>query len=158
MPLVEGLRRLSWRKTIPCISTPLWLSMPPLCFTLDVPPRAAADERPGTGSSSRNFLLENKASAAAAPRAVKAEARRDPGEEFLVKPGYGLVPTYLLERKMELAAEEDAKVAAREGSAHTARWGLQGWGLVWGPERGLVWVCREGVQDHSSQGTTITMF
>jgi hypothetical protein len=89
------------------------------CFktgSLHVGSGAGADDRPGTGSSARNFLHENKAAAAAAPRAVKAEARRDPGEEFLVKPGYGQVPTYLLERKMELAAEEAAKVAAREAA------------------------------------------
>ena len=113
--------------------------MHPLCFILGVPPGAAADERPGTGSSSRNVLLGTRqASAAAAPWAVKAEAWRDPGEEFLVKPGYGQVPTYLLERKMELAAEEDAKVAAREaalippgGVCRVGGWsGFAEWGLV----------------------------
>ncbi len=38
------------------------------------------------------------------------------GREWLVKPTYGRVPTYLQNRKMEMAADYAAKAAAREAA------------------------------------------
>jgi hypothetical protein len=72
----------------------------------------------GDGSSDgRDFVQENKAAAAAASRPVKTESRSDGGAAYLQKSEYGQVPAYLLQRKMELAQQEEAMQAAK----HAAR-------------------------------------
>eukprot|EP00877_Chromochloris_zofingiensis_P007501 jgi/Chrzof1/3003/Cz12g07200.t1 len=78
--------------------------------------------RPGTGlqrqhsSSGRNFVEENKVTAAATCKPAKAEQRTDDPEAFLQKRDYGRVPEYLLERKMQLAEEYDAVQAAKQAA------------------------------------------
>ncbi|KAF6265685.1 calmodulin-binding-domain-containing protein [Scenedesmus sp. NREL 46B-D3] len=73
--------------------------------------------RSGDGSSDgRDFLRENKAAAAAASRPVKAESRQDGGAAYLQKSEYGQVPAYLLQRKMELAQQEEAMRAAKHAA------------------------------------------
>lgn len=65
---------------------------------------------------SRNFVQENKAAAAATSRPVKAELRVDEGAAYLQKNEYGQVPAYLLERKLQLAQEQDALMAAKQAA------------------------------------------
>jgi hypothetical protein len=74
--------------------------------------------RSGDGSCSdgRDFVQENKAAAAAASRPVKAESRSDGGAAYLQKSEYGQVPAYLLQRKMELAQQEEAMQAAKHAA------------------------------------------
>jgi len=126
----------------------------------------------------KNFIAENRVAAAAAPRPVKAESRKEPGQEYLVKRDYGRrvsardnspaqhaaphpplaevalaeqlqagsgpgppptaprramhlspgwrprarsvgpcrVPQYLLERKVQMAADYEAQLAAKEAA------------------------------------------
>lgn len=74
--------------------------------------------RPGSSSgdgSRRNFLEENKAAAAAASKPVKAESRQENGA-YMQKTEYGQVPAYLLQRKMELARQEEAMLAAKQAA------------------------------------------
>lgn len=66
-----------------------------------------------SGGGSRNFVEENRAAAAAASRPVKAAARSDDGAAYIQKDDYGQVPTYLLQRKMQLAEEQEALQAAK---------------------------------------------
>jgi hypothetical protein len=61
-------------------------------------------------------VQENKAAAAAASRPVKAESRSDGGTAYLQKSEYGQVPAYLLQRKMELAQQEEAMQAAKHAA------------------------------------------
>eukprot|EP00882_Tetradesmus_deserticola_P031888 GHRQ01036068.1.p1 GENE.GHRQ01036068.1~~GHRQ01036068.1.p1 ORF type:complete len:247 (+),score=80.07 GHRQ01036068.1:247-987(+) len=78
---------------------------------------AARGARSGDGSSDgRDFVQENKASAAAASRPVKAESRQDSAAAYLQKSEYGQVPAYLLQRKMELAQQEEAMQAAKHAA------------------------------------------
>lgn len=71
-------------------------------------------------SAARDFVEENKlaAAAAAARRHIKAESKAAAGAgEFLHKSEYGQVPTYLLERKLQLAQEHEALMAAKAAAA-----------------------------------------
>jgi hypothetical protein len=64
----------------------------------------------------RNFVQENKAAAAASSRPVKAESRVDEGAAYLQKSEYGQVPAYLLGRKLQLAQEQEALLAAKQAA------------------------------------------
>jgi hypothetical protein len=70
----------------------------------------------GSCSDGRDFVQENKAAAAAASRPVKAESRSDGGAAYLQKSEYGQVPAYLLQRKMEMAQQEEAMQAAKHAA------------------------------------------
>eukprot|EP00878_Enallax_costatus_P033014 GHUV01036380.1.p1 GENE.GHUV01036380.1~~GHUV01036380.1.p1 ORF type:complete len:236 (+),score=83.94 GHUV01036380.1:656-1363(+) len=81
-----------------------------------------------SGGGSRNFLEENKSAAAAATKPVKATARSDESSAFLQKNDYGQVPAYLLERKMQLAQQQEAMKAAKVAAQippGTSLWMLQ---------------------------------
>eukprot|EP00879_Flechtneria_rotunda_P006544 GHRR01006877.1.p1 GENE.GHRR01006877.1~~GHRR01006877.1.p1 ORF type:complete len:304 (+),score=128.73 GHRR01006877.1:354-1265(+) len=77
--------------------------------------RRSSNSSNGSGPA-RDFVAENRAAAAAASKPVKAEARQEDGEAYLHKSAYGQVPAYLLERKMQLAKEHDAILAAKQAA------------------------------------------
>lgn len=66
-----------------------------------------------SGGGSRNFLAENRATAGAASRPIKGSSKSDDGAAFLQKSNYGQVPSYLLERRMQMAQEQEALQAAK---------------------------------------------
>lgn len=68
------------------------------------------DERQG-----RDFVRENKLGAVAPVRLPRAQDADD-GQKFLKKKDYGRVPTYLLERKLELVEQHDAELKAKEAA------------------------------------------
>eukprot|EP00775_Hariotina_reticulata_P007060 gene7060-7274_t len=78
--------------------------------------RSISGDDADTAAPSRNFVQENKAAAAATSRPVKAESRFDEGTAYLQKNEYGQVPAYLLERKLQLAQEQDALMAAKQAA------------------------------------------
>lgn len=65
-------------------------------------------------SGGRNFVAENRMGAAAPVRPPRTASRED--DQYLKKKDYGQVPQYLLERKMEMAAEVDAQQRAKEAA------------------------------------------
>lgn len=69
-----------------------------------------ADDRQG-----RDFLKENKISSVAPARPPR-QAQPDDGEKYLKKKDFGRVPTYLLERKLELVEQHEADLRAREAA------------------------------------------
>lgn len=83
-------------------------------------PRAKDDQGSDGESSarqkSRDFVREN-AQGAAAQRATQRFKRREQegeGQDWTRRDGYGKVPGYLLQRKVELAKEAEARRAAEE--------------------------------------------
>lgn len=74
---------------------------------------ARQQSRTSSTDGGRNFILENRAAAAAASRPIKAVGTAADGSAFLQKSNYGQVPSYLLERKMQLAQEQEALQAAK---------------------------------------------
>mmetsp|Transcript_12775 Transcript_12775/g.34834 ORF Transcript_12775/g.34834 Transcript_12775/m.34834 type:complete len:297 (-) Transcript_12775:213-1103(-) len=64
-------------------------------------------------ANSRNFMQENKLGAAAAIRAAKP---KEDEMKYLKKQDYGRVPSYLLERKIELAAQQEAEERMKEAA------------------------------------------
>lgn len=86
---------------------------------------ASADSRRVSGGGSmlyqpddrqgRDFLRENKLGAVAPVRPPR-QAQPDDGDKYLKKKDFGRVPTYLLERKLELVEQHEADLRAREAA------------------------------------------
>ncbi|KXZ51626.1 hypothetical protein GPECTOR_12g590 [Gonium pectorale] len=86
---------------------------------LKLPPvRSMSAERPlqrrPSSASGRDFINENKIGAVAPVRPPKLE-RKD-SASYLNKKDYGQVPQYLLERKMQMAADVEAAARAKEAA------------------------------------------
>jgi hypothetical protein len=69
------------------------------------------DDRQG-----RDFVSENKLGAVAPIRPPRQGSQADDGEKYLKKKDFGRVPTYLLERKLELVEQHEAELKAREAA------------------------------------------
>lgn len=64
----------------------------------------------------RDFVRENKLGAVAPVRPPRQASQADDGEKYLKKKDFGRVPTYLLERKLELVEQHEAELRAREAA------------------------------------------
>lgn len=67
-------------------------------------------------TNGRDFVRENKLGAVAPARQPRTVPEADGGAKYLQKPDFGRVPTYLLERKIELLEQQDAQIRAREAA------------------------------------------
>lgn len=82
-------------------------------------PAPARFSNPGydeDGQLQRDFVAENRMGAGVPMRPPRPSKVEDDGLKYLKKKDMGKVPTYLLNRKMELAAEQEAKERAKEAS------------------------------------------
>ncbi|GFH13672.1 enkurin domain-containing protein [Haematococcus lacustris] len=77
--------------------------------------RAASDSE-GQAANNRNFLQENKLGAAAPQRAVRNAPKDDDAAKYLQKKDYGRIPSYLLDRKLELAEQVADAQRAKEAA------------------------------------------
>lgn len=91
--------------------------------TVDAARCSSGGSSPSTGkmagSKQRDFVRENAAevaSKAASPRTARGR-RVEADPDFTKREGYGKVPNYLIQRKVELAREAEAKRAAQEAEA-----------------------------------------
>lgn len=73
-------------------------------------------QRSPSEDGGRNFVQENKMGAVAPVRAPVRHATDDDGSKYLAKRDYGRVPAYLVERKMEMAADYEASIRAKEAA------------------------------------------
>ncbi|MEW5301363.1 MAG: hypothetical protein WDW36_004226 [Sanguina aurantia] len=76
---------------------------------------APQPQRSPSDDGGRNFVQENKMGAVAPARAL-ARTPSDDGSKYLAKRDYGRVPAYLVERKMEMAADYEASIRAKEAA------------------------------------------
>ncbi|GLC39541.1 hypothetical protein PLESTB_001628700 [Pleodorina starrii] len=88
------------------------LKLPPVRST-SAPTQRPLQRRPSSGG--RDFVNENKLGAVASVRPPRPE-KRDSAEKYLNKKDYGQVPQYLLERKMQMAADMEAAARAKEAA------------------------------------------
>ncbi|PNW79608.1 hypothetical protein CHLRE_08g359850v5 [Chlamydomonas reinhardtii] len=89
------------------------LKLPPVRST-SAPSQRGLQRRPSS-SSGRDFVAENRVGAAAPMRPPRLE-KRDSADKYINKKDYGQVPQYLLERKMQMAAEVEAQARAKEAA------------------------------------------
>ncbi|GAX83094.1 hypothetical protein CEUSTIGMA_g10520.t1 [Chlamydomonas eustigma] len=69
------------------------------------------------GEGGRDFLNENKLVAGMPPiRLPRINSTKDDGLKYLHKPDFGRVPTYLLQRKIDLIDQQESEMRAREAA------------------------------------------
>ncbi|KAL6763406.1 flagellar/basal body protein [Haematococcus lacustris] len=93
---------------------PSYARNPPILRRMSSGARAASDSD-GQAANNRNFLQENKLGAAAPQRAVR-NAPKDDAAKYLQKKDYGRIPSYLLDRKLELAEQVADAQRAKEAA------------------------------------------
>ncbi|PNH09884.1 hypothetical protein TSOC_003443 [Tetrabaena socialis] len=91
------------------------LKLPPVRST-SAPTQRPLPRRPssGGGAAGRDFVHENKVSSVAALRPPRPD--KQSGDKYLNKKDYGQVPSYLLERKLQMAADVEAAARAKEAA------------------------------------------
>ncbi|KAG2494455.1 hypothetical protein HYH03_007507 [Edaphochlamys debaryana] len=91
------------------------LKLPPVRSTSAPHQRAAAGRRPSSssGAAGRDFIQENKLGSVAPLRPPRPE-KTPPN--YMAKRDFGQVPQYLLERKLQMAADQEAAVRAKEAA------------------------------------------
>ncbi|GFH06303.1 4-diphosphocytidyl-2 C-methyl-D-erythritol synthase [Haematococcus lacustris] len=94
---------------------PSYARNPPILRRMSSGARAASDSE-GQAANNRNFLQENKLGAAAPQRAVRNAPKEDDAAKYLQKKDYGRIPSYLLDRKLELAEQVADAQRAKEAA------------------------------------------
>ncbi|GIL80107.1 hypothetical protein Vretimale_12930 [Volvox reticuliferus] len=90
------------------------LKLPPVRST-SAPTQRPVRRPSSSGGGGRDFVNENKLGAVAPVRPPRPE-KKESAEKYLNKKDYGQVPQYLLERKMQMAADAEAAARAKEAA------------------------------------------
>lgn len=91
------------------------LKLPPVRST-SAPSRRPLTRSDSGGGSGRDFVMENRLGAVAPVRQPRTSLKDEDSTKYLKKKDYGQVPQYLLERKLEMAADVEAQQRAKEAA------------------------------------------